>query len=114
MCVYVIFLSSISPCGERGKVGSYPTMLEPEDLHCPLEAAVVQRREKPRLEKLGKPFQRIFKCSGVSLRLVNISPTDEPSVKYLTYGTCWSHCLITENKSACACVSVPLCTVFWG
>lgn len=35
---------------------------------------------KLRLEKLEEDSWRIFKCSGISLRLVNISPSDKLSV----------------------------------
>lgn len=83
-------------------------MLDPENLHCPLEATVVQREKKSRLEKLGKASQRTFKCSGVSLRLVNIFPNDKPSVANYKIFEIWhrlvSHSVSCFRKQICICV----------
>lgn len=80
----LFYLAFPALCGKRSnEVDEYPTVLEPEDLHCPLGATVVQSRgggAKLRLEKLEEDSWRIFKCSGISLRLVNISPSDKLSV----------------------------------
>lgn len=41
---------------------------------------MVQREKKAEAGEVRKSSQRIFKCSGVSSRLINISPSEKLSV----------------------------------